>query len=135
MNESLYPAVIIVHGSGPIDRNGNAIMAFPQPSMKLNTQNKLARVLVEETNNMAVLCYDKRGIGKSCCTNNNKNLYYQAGMTDLVQDVVQAYKYLIEHPRIDSNRIVLIGHSEGAILLPLIVETIQKRSSWCCCCW
>ena len=130
--KALYPAAIIIHGSGPIDRNGNAIMPFPLPSMKLNTHDQLADYLVKTNNNMVVLCYDKRGVGKSISKQNkNKNLlYYDSGMMDLVHDVIHAYKYLIEnHPttNVDSKRIYLIGHSEGAILLPLIVETIQKE--------
>jgi acetyl esterase/lipase len=77
---------------------------------------------------MAVLCYDKRGIGKSTSPC-NKNLYYEAGMRDLVQDAVQAYRYLVEHESVDSSNIFLVGHSEGAILLPLVAETIAAAAA------
>ena len=144
-----HPAAIIFHGSGPIDRDGNAIIGFPMPTMMMNTHSRLAEALVmspyvqedetkekegtsqetkESESGMAVLCYDKRGVGKSISTQ-NKDLYYEAGMKDLVDDAVQAYKFLVEHPLVDSTKIVLIGHSEGAILLPLINEEIKKSST------
>ena len=142
----LLPAALIIPGSGPIDRDGNAIIGFPIPNMVLNTQNLLAEALVvdvvqQEGNNnknnnqkaeggggMVVLCYDKRGIGKSVCPS-NKDLYYEGGMLDLVDDAVSAYKFLVDHPLVDSSNIILIGHSEGAILLPLVVEQIKSNSS------
>ena len=126
----LYPAAIVIHGSGPIDRDGNAIMPFPLPSMKLNTHNHLADYLVKN-NSMVVLCCDKRGVGKSTSKQSKNPLYYDSGMMDLVYDVIHAYKYLIENHShvVDSQNIFLIGHSEGAILLPLIVETMQKEYS------
>ena len=125
-----YPAAIIVHGSGPIDRDGNAITPFPLPNMALNTHNKIAEHLVSE-NQMVVLCYDKRGINQST-TSQNKDLYYDSGMYDLIYDVIQAYKYLVEKSKeynIDIHSIYLIGHSEGAILLPLIAELLQNEEN------
>ena len=53
------PVVLIIAGSGPTDRNGNST----QLPGKNNSLLQLADSLVK--NGIAVLRYDKRGIGKS----------------------------------------------------------------------
>lgn len=35
------------------------------------------------------------------------------GMSDLVNDIVSNIKFLQDHPRVDKDKIILIGHSEG----------------------
>lgn len=121
------PAVLIVSGSGPIDRDGNA---RGLGGVKLNTQNKLADFFsTKNSSSFAVLRYDKRGVGKSL-KKSDTNLFYRAGMMDLVDDAVQAYELLATHPRVDEQRIVILGHSEGAILLPLISRQITEQKSF-----
>ena len=58
------PVIVVVAGSGPIDRDGNA------KSMPFNTSNRFADHVIarsegHEGRECAVLTYDKRGIGKS----------------------------------------------------------------------
>ena len=53
-------------------------------------------------------------------------MYYSAGMMDLVLDAVEAVRYLSLHPRIDEKKIILLGHSEGAIILPLVCREVTK---------
>jgi pimeloyl-ACP methyl ester carboxylesterase len=125
----LLPAIVIINGSGPIDRHGNV----PQMKLKLNTSNQIAKHMVENRPNdrkTAVLSYDKRGVGKSINkkkkNGDNKNLFYRAGMMDFVLDAVEAVKFVCAHPRIDKDRIVLMGHSEGAIVLSLICSEVNK---------
>ena len=126
--QPLIPGAIIIHGSGPVDRNGNvkSNILGCLGNINLNTHNLLAEELVDEQN-MAMLLYDKRGIGQSK-NKSNKNWYYEAGLYDLVNDAVQAYRYLGQQDTVDENKIVLIGHSEGAIILPLIAETILAQN-------
>ena len=127
----LITAILIVCGSGPIDRDGNA----PGLGLNLNTSNRFAEHVTSRVSQStaaaddenrkapitqcAVLSYDKRGVGKKS-TNGDKNLHYAAGMWDVVNDAVEALRFLSAHPLIDSKRIILLGHSEGAIVLPLI---------------
>ncbi|CAB9507425.1 Inherit from bactNOG: Alpha beta hydrolase fold [Seminavis robusta] len=123
-----FAAALVIHGSGPIDRDGNAEMMGGWMNMNMNTHCRLAEELVGRPEQpMAVLCYDKRGIGKSI-SSTKPNWYYEAGMLDLVQDAVQGYRYLVQQQEanVDKTQIFLMGHSEGAILLPLIAETIAK---------
>ena len=119
---TLLPAIVIVAGSGPIDRNGNA------PTMKLNAYSRFAEHVMSSRSSdrsIAVLSYDKRGVGKSKKAG-DKNLYYRAGMMDLVADAVEAVRYLSSHPRIDKQKIAVLGHSEGAIIMPLICQEVKK---------
>jgi dienelactone hydrolase len=43
-------------------------------------------------------------------------------MMDLVSDAVEAVRFLQNHPQIDPTHIAVMGHSEGAIALPLICQ-------------
>lgn len=116
------PAILIINGSGPIDRNGNV----PSLKMTFNTSNQFAEHMSNRPADkpIAVFCYDKRGVGKSITK--DKNLFYRTGLNDLVSDAVEAVRYLSKHKGIDSKRVVILGHSEGAIIMPLICEHIKK---------
>ncbi|KAL3786355.1 hypothetical protein HJC23_000597 [Cyclotella cryptica] len=122
-NGKSVPAILVVNGSGPIDRNGNV----PSMKMNFNTCNRFAEHISTRTaeRSIAVLSYDKRGVGKSI-KKQDKNIFYRAGMMDMVLDAVEAVRYLSQHPRIDKMRIVVLGHSEGAIIMPLICHEVSR---------
>jgi len=101
-----HPAVLLLHGSGPLDRNENAKFA------KMNVFKLLSDSLCE--NGFAVLRYDKRGVGES------KGNFYEAGLFDFVSDAEAAFAFLKNHPKIDSSRIFLLGHSEGCTIAVLL---------------
>jgi pimeloyl-ACP methyl ester carboxylesterase len=63
---------------------------------------------------VAVLRYDKRGIGKS--TGN----FDLATTEDFASDAAAALAYLKSRKEIDAGKIGLIGHSEGGIIAPMI---------------
>jgi len=90
------PAVILVHGSGPEDRE------YILP---------LARFLVRR--GVAVLGYDKRGVGGS--TGN----WRTASFDDLAGDVVAAYEQLKTRNDIDHAHIGLLGWSQAGWIMPL----------------
>ena len=48
---------------------------------------------------IAVLSYDKRGVGKSINKNDKNNFYNRAGMYDLVNDAVEAVRFASQHPQ------------------------------------
>jgi alpha-beta hydrolase superfamily lysophospholipase len=127
--EEPTPAILIIAGSGPIDRNGNVQgILGPIGAMNLNTSNRFAEFFNSTKRRpIAVLSYDKRGVGKSISASSDKNLYYRAGIADLVSDAVEGYRFLANHPRIDKTTITLLGHSEGAILLPLICKHVIEQ--------
>ncbi|WP_282174066.1 alpha/beta hydrolase [Cytobacillus firmus] len=105
-SEGKLPLVIIIHGSGPVDRDGNAKV------MQMNAYKMLAEFFASA--GVAVLRYDKRGAGVS------GGDFYQTGMWDLVNDGAAAVKAALELPEIDPKRIFLLGHSEGCTLIPPI---------------
>ena len=91
-----HPAVILVHGSGPATRD----QILPD-----------ARFLIRH--GMAVLGYDKRGVGGSTGDWNS------ASFDDLAGDVVAAFEYLRTRADIDPDQIGLLGVSQAGWIMPL----------------
>ncbi|KAF0694192.1 Aste57867_14912 [Aphanomyces stellatus] len=116
----LRPAVVIIHGSGRVDRNGNPPAAS---GIEIHVYSKLASFFTDELG-WVCLRYDKRGTGAS--TNGDKLLFTRAGMSDLAQDAVQATKLLSTMPRVDASKVILAGHSEGAILLAQVAKLVGQ---------
>jgi pimeloyl-ACP methyl ester carboxylesterase len=63
---------------------------------------------------IAVLRVDDRGVGGS------SGNVIQSGIQDYVTDVQSGLAYLRQHPRIDTRRVGLLGHSEGGIVAPMV---------------
>lgn len=99
-----FPAVILITGSGPQDRNETIFGHKPF----LLISDFLTR------RGIAVLRTDDRGVGKS--TGNLQN----STTLDLAQDVLYEIDFLKKHKKIDNNKIGLIGHSEGGIIAPIV---------------
>jgi len=92
------PAIVLIAGSGPLDRDETAygIPIFAQ----------LASAFADA--GFAVVRYDKRGIGQS----GGRNEF--ATLSDYADDAVAVVKFLEKRTDVDKDRIVLVGHSEGA---------------------
>jgi uncharacterized protein len=105
-----YPLVVFVHGSGPTDRDSNA------KGMPMNIFKELSEVVAAE--GFASIRYDKRGIGAS------KGDYYETGAFDLIEDAQAVLQFAKNHPDIDSEKLILLGHSEGSILAPFVNERV-----------
>lgn len=104
-----WPAAVLITGSGAQDRDENT----PGPGgLKLGIFRSIADALTRS--GMAVLRYDDRGVGGSGGDLNS------AGLSDLVADVEAAVGYLRRRDEIDATRIALVGHSEGAIIAPIV---------------
>lgn len=99
-----FPAVVLVHGSGPIDRDETIF------------HHKQFLVLADHLTRqgIAVLRYDKRGIGKS------GGVYKDATTIDFASDAEAAVRFLRTRPDIDSRHIGIVGHSEGGLIAPLV---------------
>lgn len=91
-----HPAIVLVHGSGPENR------WYMLP---------WARFLVRR--GVAVLGYDKRGVGKSTGDWNT------ASFDDLAGDVVAAFEYLKTRRDIDPSKVGLLGISQAGWIMPL----------------
>jgi pimeloyl-ACP methyl ester carboxylesterase len=102
--EAAFPAVILIHGSGPNGRNGTGMGTF----------HLLADYLTRQ--GIVVLRYDKRGTGESTGD------YGQSTTLDFASDVKAAIEFLKNDPRINPELIGLIGHSEGGVIAPLVAS-------------
>jgi len=102
--EKKYPAVILLTGSGPQNRD-EEIYGF-------KIFQKIADYLTRR--GIAVLRYDDRGVGGS--TGNTM----QSTTEDLAGDAQAAIDFLKKQKNIDPKKIGFLGHSEGAIIAPMV---------------
>jgi uncharacterized protein len=98
------PAVLLIAGSGPIDRNETIFGHKPFLV--------LADHLTKQ--GFAVLRVDKRGVGQS--TGN----YNVSTSEDFAADVLAGVEYLKTREEVNAEQIGLIGHSEGGLIAPMI---------------
>ena len=98
-----FPAVLLMAGSGPHDRD-ETLMGH-KPFLVL------ADYLTRK--GIVVLRADKRGVGKS------GGNYSQAVMEDFASDADAGVAYLKTRPEVDGKHIGLIGHSEGGVEAPM----------------
>jgi uncharacterized protein len=101
-----FPAAILLAGSGPLDRD--SADSGHRPFLIL--ADHLTR------KGVAVLRYDKRGIGKS------KGDYENASTADFASDAEAALVFLKGRKEIEGPKIGLIGHSEGGVIAPMIAS-------------
>ena len=99
-----HPAVILISGSGPQDRD-ETLMGH-KPFLVL--ADYLSR------NGIAVLRYDDRGTAKS--TGDHET----ATTEDFAHDAAAAVDFLKSHSKIDATKIGLCGHSEGGVIAPMV---------------
>lgn len=95
-----FPAAILVTGSGPQDRDETIMNHKPF----LVIADFLAR------RGIATLRYDDRGIAGST------GEFQSATTFDFAADAAAAMRFLEAAPKIDSNRVGVIGHSEGGLV-------------------
>lgn len=101
---SAFPAVILISGSGPQDRNSTVM------------EHKIFLVIADylTRHGIAVLRFDDRGTAES------QGDFAAATTADFATDVQAAFEYLKDRKEIDTKKIGLIGHSEGGIVAPMV---------------
>jgi len=89
-----FPASVLIHGSGPQDRDGYA---------------SIIAVMADElaTNGRVVLTYDKRGSGESAGDGN------RAGFDVLASDVAAAMAAVSRTPDVDTDAVGIAGSSQA----------------------
>jgi pimeloyl-ACP methyl ester carboxylesterase len=97
------PVVIIIPGTGPIDRDGNS-----NNGLNTNMYKLLAYALGKS--GIASLRYDRRMVGQSTGNQKENELRFE----DNVDDVVSLIEMLATDERF--SKIVIAGHSEGALV-------------------
>lgn len=102
-------AVLILAGSGPVDRDGNL------PGAQNNSLRLLARGLAEF--GVASLRIDKRGIGASrAASPKEEDLRFETYVTDAVRWLDRL------HAETGVGRVGVLGHSEGALVATLAAQ-------------
>jgi uncharacterized protein len=104
--EGIFPAVILITGSGPQNRDEEILGHKPF----LVLSDFLTK------NGIAVLRFDDRGTALS------KGDYKSATTIDFSEDVEAALQFLLSRKEINKNKIGLIGHSEGGIIAPIVAS-------------
>ena len=107
------PAVLLVAGSGPTDRNGNSPLL---PGL-VNTLEVIADWL--SADGVASLRYDKLGSGRT-----GLGPYASRpgaiGIGPFEQEAAAGLRFLARQPGVDRDRLAVIGHSEGALFALLL---------------
>lgn len=112
--DAKVPGVVIVAGSGATDRDGNSRLGaetLKNDSLKLLADGLAAR-------GIASLRFDKRAIGASKVAGLDESTLR---FGTYVADAAKWTALLAAEPRI--ARVVLIGHSEGALVATMAAET------------
>jgi uncharacterized protein len=104
---------VLVAGSGPNDRD------------EASANHRPFLVIADDLTRkgIAVLRYDKRGIGKST------GLLDSATTLDLAADAQAGVNFLKTRKEIDATKIGMIGHSEGGMIAPYLA-TRSKDIAW-----
>lgn len=105
--EGVFPAVILISGSGPQNRD-EELMGH-KPFLVLS--DFLTK------NGIAVLRFDDRGTASS------KGDFKTATTPDFATDVNAGVAYLLTRKEINKKKIGLIGHSEGGIIAPMVASS------------
>lgn len=99
-----FPAVVLISGSGPQDRDETVFGHKPL----LVLADHFAR------NGIASLRYNDRGVGKS------KGKFPGSTTKNFAEDAEAAFEFLKTQKKIDPKRIGVCGHSEGGTAAPMV---------------
>ena len=103
------PAVVFVHGSGSSNMDEKVGKLTPFKDLAVGLAN----------HGIASIRYDKRSFAHGLKMVRNKNTVITV-KEETIDDAILAAELLRKDPRIDPNRIFILGHSMGAMLAPRI---------------
>jgi uncharacterized protein len=106
-----WPAVILVPGSDPVDRDETVagVSIFAQ----------LANAIADA--GFMVVRFDKRGVGQSGGRDES------ATIVDYSDDVRAVVKYLEKRKDVDPKRVALVGYSEGGLVSMVVASEERKK--------
>lgn len=105
-----HPAVVLVSGSGPQDRDETLMSHKPF----LVLADHLSR------NGIAVLRLDDRGVGQSTGS------FAGATSEDFAKDATAAVRWLRARAEVADDRVGIIGHSEGGMIAPMVASNTPE---------
>ena len=101
-----YPAIVLIMGTGKTDRDGN------EKGFRTDLYKNFAEMFAEC--GFVSVRYDKRG------THQTEGNYNTAGLGDLIDDAISVIRYTKSLPYVDESRVIVCGHSEGAMIATLL---------------
>ena len=113
-----FRAIVLVHGSGPNDRDETIGPNKPFRDLAWGLASK----------RIAVLRYEKRTrehAGEMLAVKNTLTV-----KEETIDDAIAAFSLLRRTKEVDSNRVYILGHSLGATLLPRIGRLDQRISGF-----
>ncbi len=114
-NAKKTAAVILVHGSGAHDRNGSMV--------KNKIYLEIALGLVQQ--GITVLAYDKRTYVYQ--NNNPFPIDSMDYYSETIDDAVAAVDFLKHQKEVDSTKVYVAGHSQGAMCAPLMAKKCKVK--------
>jgi uncharacterized protein len=105
-----FPGVVLVHGSGPMDRDETVLANRPFKDLAEGLASR----------GVAVLRYDKRTFAHG--PRLGRDITVDA---EVVLDATYALEALRAHAGVDPQKLFVVGHSLGALLAPEIAERSQ----------
>lgn len=105
------PALVLLQGSGPTNRDGNQ-----PPALRTDLLRQIAEGLAQR--GIATLRYDKRGLPANAASIPADPADYATYFewSRFVDDAYAAYAFLRAQPSVDLTKSGLLGHSEGATI-------------------
>jgi len=127
------PSVVLVHGSGPMSRDG----VMPgQLGLGFGFDFPVYAELARELSQLGyvVARYDKRTCEGTRFCNSEPNglglvpdlVEHDTVIDDFVEDAKAAYQRLRDYEFVDAERIVFVGHSQGAQLVPRLLTDLEE---------
>jgi pimeloyl-ACP methyl ester carboxylesterase len=102
-----FPAIVLVSGSGPQNRDSEIFNHKPFLILADYFTRK----------GYLVLRYDDRGVGES------KGYFAKVTTKDLSEDTDGAIEYLMKRPEVNTEKLGIMGHSEGGMIAPMVAST------------
>lgn len=114
-----WPAMLLLQGSGPIDRNGNA------PTLRTDLLQHMAEALAAA--GIASLRYDKRGMYANAREQPQDPAQLAAfySWNNFLGDVAAAFRFLAARPGVDPAKVGIAGHSEGGVFALAVAPLVH----------
>lgn len=114
------PAVLLIAGSGPTDRDGN------QPGLETDLLKQWAEGL--QARGVASLSFDKRAVARYAekWPKTEDGIAQFFSLENHLADARAAYEILRSRPQVDSQHVFILGHSEGGIFALLLGNQLEN---------